>query len=89
LKKKIYSEYKIVIPDWLDEEKLKVIVTSLHEQTIRNITKLKDSYKINSEEKLQILAEYLAFDQIFKDHKIDKETIEQSLISFNLTITYS
>ena len=64
---------KVNIPEWLDEDKLK------------------ESYgdKFNNDEKLQVYAEYLGFDFIFKEYKIEKEVIENALITFSLNINYT
>ena len=82
---------KVNLPDWLDEDKLKEVITKLHHNTLLYIAKLKESYgdKFNNDEKLQIYAEYLGFDLIFKEYKIEKEVIESALITFNLNINYT
>ena len=55
------------------------------------IAKLKeiDSEKFENDEKLLIYAEYLAFDQIYREFKIDREVLESSLIKLSLNINYT
>ena len=59
----------------------------LHQYTVLYISKEKE--RINNDQKLQLYAEYLAFDQIYREFKIEKEVLECARILYNLVIKYS
>jgi hypothetical protein len=89
VKKSYYESLEMNLPTNLNSEKLSKIILDLHEKTKSYLTKLREYYNYKDDyidDQLQIIAEYLAFDYIFKQYSLEREIIEKGMIIFNLSI---
>lgn len=68
---------------------MNTILTSLHDKTKFYLNKLREHLKYKDDyidDKLQLLAEYMAFDYIHQKFNVDQEQIEKAKQIFNLEI---
>jgi hypothetical protein len=69
-------------------EKLFEVINVLFDRTKYYLLKLREQSNYNEylSDKLQILAEYMAFDYIFLKYNYEREVIEKAIIVNNLSI---
>lgn len=87
IKGKYYAEQQgMDLPSDLDIKKMEEIIRNLHSQYLFYYTKMKEMNLNIKEEKLQLISEIYAFDQIYFEYGIESEIIEKCLYQNNLDL---
>jgi hypothetical protein len=87
LKRKHYNDTSIDLPKNVDKNKIREVVIVLFDKTKIYLAELRKHYhKKDNHDKLQLIAEYMAFDYIYQEHDIDRDVIEKAMSFYDLTI---
>ena len=87
-----FDDLEIEVPKILNYEKLQEILTILYNKLKLYQKQIKEHYSKKqiylNQEKIMIFAEYMAFDFIYQNFKLQRKVFEKSLNSFQLQISY-